>query len=968
MQDICIFEFDCKDMKKEKTFTIPSNGGKRNMIGLTIVLAFVLELIHIFVPTEVYLKGMFNSSSKYLNVFPSSQSSSSSRFSDGIRKCRNRYIFPQKLDSEHRKENPRYQIYKNDTKFDADFSFVIKNATVLDGDGRLRDGPSDLYVKNGMVNDVVDSDSKLSRFLMESLNPAKTINANGKYVTPGLVEMHSHVGICTQPELQGVNDMFELMHPTTQFTKTLDAFNIGDPAIKLISYGGVTSSLVLPSANLISGEGFVFKMLVPPSRSVEEMLLQYNPNDLSPNFSVNRQRWMKLACGENPKKRFVSNPSAPKSRMGLGFLFRSTMEKARQLKNEQDVWCNTVEQGLIPETPDFPENSEYELLVELLRGKVRTNSHCYETFDIETLFRHAREFGFNITAVHHALDAYKIPDIIKSQPGNVSIVTFAVEWGFKKEAFQGSVFSPKILNDNNITVAMHTDHPASGGQDLIVQAQIAHNFGLPAEKAFSAISGTAAKILGLDDRIGYIRKGYDADIVLWDSHPLQVGSSPLKVFIDGIPVLDTPISTDKNEDLASLPGSMKEITSDEISLRCLEGSRDLVIKGIRQSFLKELPFYPPGDARELVIKGGEILCFEHNCSAYYNAIHSRCKRMIILENGYIVPAGTALTATHGLIEMPSELSTGDGDVMEFVNNGVLDDFSDPERVVAAKNGLHLESKHLKWAHNSGILKIITPPFRSEGSKFLTGISTAFRSSSTDLSGIIKENVAIHFTVGNLGKQILLPTVSSQIQTLRSLLINNKDKNNVYGEAFRGDLPVALHTNSKDVVLQLIKLKMELETPYFIIVGGIEAHLVGEQLAESQIPVILKPWRCQRKYWDERRCLTGLHGTQTAVSALKKAGVKFAIAVDEDKLVRFLYQDAAIAKVRSNITSFETLNAISYDVEDIFRISSFINSLDFLLTEGSPLSYGTQIAAIVENGTLTDVYPEVEPAFEVSPTI
>ena len=956
-------------MEWEKTFTLPPDGTRGNLMRVTIAIGLVFALIHVFLPSDAYLKNLFSSNKVFIDSLPRSQSLSSTRFSDGLRKCRNRYIFPQKIDPEHRQENPRYHIYTNDTStLGTNFSFVIKNATVLDGDGILRDGPADVYIDKGMIYGVVDSGSKISQFLMESVKPHDIIDAKGKYVTPGLVEMHSHVGICTQPELRGVNDMFELMNPTTQFTKTLDAFNIGDPAIKLISYGGVTSSLVLPSANLISGEGFVFKMLVPPSRSVEEMLLQYDPNDVSPNLSVNRQRWMKMACGENPKKRFVANPSAPKSRMGLGFLFRSTMEKAQHLKEEQDLWCDAIEQGLTPKTPSFPENSEYDLLVELLRGKVRTNSHCYETFDIETLFRHAREFGFNITAVHHALDAYKIPEIIKRQPGNVSIVTFATEWGFKKEAFQGSVFSPKILNDNNITIALHTDHPANGGQDLIIQAQIAHSFGLPADKAFSAISGTAAKILGLDDRIGYLRKGYDADLVLWDRHPLQAGSSPLKVYIDGVSVLNVPIPDEnKDDDLISLPGSLEDITTDKKALRCLEGSQEFVVKGIKQSFLKSLPSGASNITKEMVVKGGEVLCFQQDCSEFYSAIHSNCMKIITLKDGYVVPAGTALTTTHGITEMPSELSTGDGDVMDFVNNNILDDFSDPEKVVAAKNGLHLESKHLKWAHNSGVLKIITPPLRNEGKKFLTGISTAFRSDATDLNGIIKENVAIHFTIGDLGKQILLPTVSLQIQTLRKLLLENKGKANAYGDAFRGELPIALHTNSKDVILQLIKLKNELKTPYFIIVGGVEAHLVGKQLAENGIPVVLEPWRCQRKYWDERRCLTGLHGTPTAITALKKAGVKFAIAVDEDKLVRLLYQEATIAKARSDITSYEALKAISYDVEDIFKINDFINSLDFLVTEGHPLTYGSQIVAIVENGTLTDVYPDLEPEFEVSPT-
>ncbi|QPG77409.1 hypothetical protein FOA43_004823 [Brettanomyces nanus] len=920
---------------------------------------FVTLLVALSLTHALFL--IFNKNGLYSSEQVMKRRDFSIQLSHGLKKCTDRYTFPQILDARYRTENPRINLYLNSSTKPSDMNTAIKNAFLLDRDGLATSYPIDIYLADGIIYGLAKSGSKESMRLSQEISPRKIIDTKGRYVTPGLVEAHSHVGICTQPELHGVNDMFELMSPVTPFIRTLDAFNVGDPAIKLISYGGVTSSLVLPSANVISGEGFVFKMLVPPSLSAEEMLVEYNPKEISPNFDNHRQRWMKLACGENPKKRFVSNASAPKSRMGLGFLVRDTLTRAQKLKDSQDSWCNAVEQGLPPNSLEFPESVELSLLVDLLRGKVRTNAHCYETFDIETLLRHGREFGFEITAIHHALDAYKIPKIIKEQPNNITVVTFASEWGFKKEAFQGSVFGPKILNENEIPVALHTDHPAEGGHDLVLQAQRAHNFGLPAEKAFAAVTGTSAKLLGLDNRIGYLRKGYDADVVIWDRHPLQMGASPLKVFIDGVPVLDTPIKN--NKDLEYSPDSMKEVTPEMKDFQCLEGSESFIVRGITKSLVSEQP-KENNEPYELVVNNGTIICFKKNCTSFYDRIVSSCDKVLELQNGYISPGGTALSSTHGLMEMPSETTTGDGDIMDFIKDGVLDDFSDPDRVLLAHDGLQFESAHLKRAHNSGVLKIITPPFRSEGKKFLTGVSTCFRSSASGLEDIIKENVALHFTVGDMGKQALLPTVSSEILMLRKLLLDNSEKKNIYGQVFRGELPLAIHANNKDVILQLIQMKKQLGDIYMIIVGGIESHLIADKLAASDIPIILSPWRCQRRFWDERRCLTGLHQTPTIIGVLKRAGVRFGIAVDDDKLVRFLFDEAGMAASRSNISDAEAVRAISTDIDNIFNVSTS-NTLDFIVTEGSPVKFGSNIAAIVHSGILTNIYPELEPAFEIS---
>lgn len=874
---------------------------------------------------------------------------------EGLEYCKTKDQIPKMLNTNERKTNPRYELFANGHSDGFHSYTIIKNGLIIDGDGSTSEHKMDIFIRQGLVHSVMRSGSASSTQLEDYLNSKNAItsriDANNHYITPGLVEMHSHIGICSQPELKGNNDMFETMSPVTPFTRTIDAFNIGDPAIQLASDSGVTAALILPSANLISGEGYVFKMMVPPSNSVEEMLVQYEDTGL-------KQRWMKMACGENPKRRYKTRPEAPKSRMGLGHLFRHTMDRAKVLKNAQDAWCDSVLQDKEMPTTAFPLDDELNMLVDLMRGKVLSNAHCYETYDIETLLRHAKEYQIEINALHHSLDAYLIPKIIKDQPYNITLATFASQWGFKKEAFQASVFAPKILEKNNLSVVLTTDHPALPQQSLLSQAQVAHHYGLSAEKAIASITGEAAKGLKLDDRFGYLRKGYDADVVIWSDHPLQMGAKPLKVFIDGVPAVDLPIVA--KSELALAPKSIPEFTDEEIYKRELENLSTVLFTGVTASYDTSIGKLPNSEPWELFIANGTIVCFQLDCSELYSTNQKIPK--IHLEDGHISPMLTTLTPSHGLNEMNLESSTGDGILMEAMDDGQLGDFRIPDNIPIANDGLQFGSVHLIRAFATGIGNIITPPARGEGKMFMTGVSTAFKSNSDDFSSVLKGEVALHITIGDMGKQVFVPTISSQISTLRTVLIKNRNEDNFYGRAARNELPLAIHTNNKDVMLHLLRLKQELGI-YIIIVGGIESHLLATELAANNVPVVVSPWQCQRKYWDERRCLTGLAGQGSLLSSLVKAGVKTGLSSDDDTKVRLLLHDSGLAASLAGISKNEIIKMISTNMEEIFNLT-VSKSPSLIISEGFPLAYGSRIAALIDGGTLFKVYPDLEPAIDL----
>ena len=231
----------------------------------------------------------------------------------------------------------------------------------------------------------------------------KEYDLKNAVITPGLVDIHSHFGVYSYPgDLRAYQDGNEMgADPTTPYVRVIDALRSTDEAIKEILSGGVTSSVVLPgSGNVIGGEGLAVKLR---GKTVEEMRIKNSP------------RYLKFACGENPKRVYGSQSKMPTTRMGNAWVMRKKFEAARKLLKEQNEWdCSKGEK---------PTNLELEPLVALLKGEALLHNHCYEVVDFEMAIRVAKEFGYKITTFHHALEAHKIPKTFKEN--NISIATFA---------------------------------------------------------------------------------------------------------------------------------------------------------------------------------------------------------------------------------------------------------------------------------------------------------------------------------------------------------------------------------------------------------------------------------------------------------------------------------------------------------------------------------------------------------------
>ena len=377
---------------------------------------------------------------------------------------------------------------------------VIKNAIVMTvTHGNIKNGA--IYIKDGKIAAVGEN--------VNAPAGATVIDASGKYVTPGIVDSHSHIALD--------DDVNEATSPITPHMMMKDAFDYQDKAIYRALAGGVTTSLLLHgSANMIGGQAIVIKHKYGLSR--DELLFPNAP------------RSIKFASGENPKRVYGNRDQLPSTRMGNFAVQREALVQAQDYMREWDAYNEKVKRG--DKDASAPKRDlKMEALADVLRGKLMVQIHCYRADEFLTEIAMAHEFGYKIRAFHHALEAYKVPEKLASE--NIAIATFADWWGYKQEAWDAIPWNAVMSMRKGVRVAIKSDSEDYTRRLNQEAAKTMRYGGATEEEALKMITLNPAWIVGVDDRVGSIEVGKDADLVIWEGYPLSSYSVPEKVLIDG---------------------------------------------------------------------------------------------------------------------------------------------------------------------------------------------------------------------------------------------------------------------------------------------------------------------------------------------------------------------------------------------------------------------------------------------------
>lgn len=375
----------------------------------------------------------------------------------------------------------------------------IDNGTVLVRDGRIAAVGAGLAVPAGY----------------------ETVDARGKWITPGLIDTHSHLGVYSAPDVPAHSDGNEATDPNTAQVWAEHSVWPQDPQFNLARAGGVTTLLVLPgSANLFGGRGVTLRNV--PGRTVQDLKFPGAPYTL------------KMACGENPKRRYGSINRAPSTRMGNVAGYRTAWINAADYMRKWDDYRAKVDRG---DKADPPKRDlQLDTLSGVLRGEILVQNHCYRADEMAQMIDIAGEFGYRITAFHHTIEGYKIADVLAKH--DICAATWTNWWGSKLELNDSIEANAALVDAAGGCAIIHSDDP-----DVIqrlnqeaaeaLAAGRAAGLNITEAQAIRWITANPAKALGILAETGTLEVGKRGDVTLWDANPFSIYARAQRVWVDG---------------------------------------------------------------------------------------------------------------------------------------------------------------------------------------------------------------------------------------------------------------------------------------------------------------------------------------------------------------------------------------------------------------------------------------------------
>ena len=390
---------------------------------------------------------------------------------------------------------------------------LVTNVTILDGEGGRINNGSVLF-RDGKIVEVGQA--------IAAADGVTVIDGQGKWVTPGVIDVHSHLGDYPSPGVEAHSDGNEMTGPVTAEVWAEHSVWPQDPGFaRALTNGGVTTLQILPgSANLMGGRSVTLKNVY--GRTMQAMKFPGAPYGF------------KMACGENPKRVYGSKGRMPSTRMGNVAVDRATWLRAKDYDRK---WDKYEEDGGEAPTRDLAMDT----LRGVLDGEILVHNHCYRADEMAIVMDMAQEMGYKVTAFHHAVESYKIADLLKSR--GVCSAVWADWYGFKMESYDAIGENLAILDQQGACAMIHSDD-ANGIQRLnqevakVIASAKRAGITVTPEHAWTWLAINPAKALGIDKVTGSLKAGKMADVVLWNGDPFSVYTRPQMVWVDGALLYD----------------------------------------------------------------------------------------------------------------------------------------------------------------------------------------------------------------------------------------------------------------------------------------------------------------------------------------------------------------------------------------------------------------------------------------------
>ena len=829
---------------------------------------------------------------------------------------------------------------------------TVERATVVIKDGKIASVGANVAVPSG----------------------AEVVDGSGRFVTPGIIDAHSHIA---------ADSINEGGTTVSSMTGIEDVFNPNDIDIYRDLAGGVTTANVLHgSANPIGGKNLVIKLRWGRQRTDDFRFAGALPG-------------IKFALGENPKDMRQFGQQGPRryptSRMGVEFVIRDAFTRARAYQAE---WAaHAARKQKDPRAISPRRDLQLEPLVEVLEGKRLVHAHCYRADEILMLLRLAEELGFRIATLQHVLEGYKVAKEIAAHGAGAS--TFSDWWGYKVEASGATPWNAALMTRKGVLVSINSDS-AEHSRRLNTEAAKSIKWGaLSDDEALAMVTMNPARQLRVADRVGSIEPGKDADLVLWNRHPLSSYAVADRVYIDGALYYDRSTEDARVAELARTKAAL------------VQAEKDAAAKEKKDDKKPEAPEVPPTTTAtnstngSYGTNGGGLKSLENakslgnagNLAPLVAIINARIHPItaVSIERGTIVLNAGRIQALGATVAVPSGAQVIDAagaDVYPgFIDPSTalgLDEpgprgFSDTAESVEynphlrTRTAYHPDSEAIPVARSNGVTTVGVAP---------TGGILAGEVAVMQLDGWTWEEATLRPSAGivfqfppivrprsfgaapDLDKTYadLKKERDRKLDTLADLLARARAYSRTQPAArvadwalaalvpvVEGELPLVITANREADIRDAVAFA-EREHVRIVIDGGGEAPRVAALLKEKQVPVILGPVLQLPTRPDDHHA-----ATYKAAALLAEAGVTFALSGGSDATNVRLLPYQASQSVAWGLSRDKALSAITIDAARILGVDSEVGSLepgkraDLFISKGDPLEARTEITHVFING-------------------